>query len=497
MAPEDTTAERRTTLTEVTADPPPFSEVDDDNNGEENTRSWWKKLCDMEETKNQLLFSLPMILTNLFYYVVTLISVMFAGHLGHLQLAGATLANSWAFVSGFVLMTGLSGALETLCGQAFGAKQYRLLGIYLQASTIISFFFSLIISIVWLYTESILILLHQDHNVSKQASLYIKYLIPGLFAYGFLQSILRFLQTQSVVWPLVFFSALPAGIHFGVCYALVHCTSLGYKGAALATSVSLWISVLLLSIYVLVAKKFEHTWEGFSLESFNFIWTTLKLALPSAAMVCLVSLAFEILVFLAGSMPKPVLTTSLVAMCINTEAIAYMITYGVSATASTRVSNDLGAGNIKGAKNAMVVTLKLSVMLVPIFILALAFGHTTWASFFSKNPEIIKEFSSLTPFLMISIVLDSVQAIFSGVVRGCGWQHIALWGNLATFYFIGMPIAVILGFMLKLHAKGLWIGLICGLFSQATTLIFITFCRKWTQMSIPINRSRQETSIVV
>ncbi|PQM33638.1 protein DETOXIFICATION 19-like [Prunus yedoensis var. nudiflora] len=45
-----------------------------------------------------------MILTNVCYYTIPLISVMFAGHLGELELAGATLANSWATVTGFALM---------------------------------------------------------------------------------------------------------------------------------------------------------------------------------------------------------------------------------------------------------------------------------------------------------------------------------------------------------------------------------------------------------
>lgn len=46
--------------------------------------------------------------------------------------------------------------------------------IYLQSSGIISFFFSFTISFFWLYPEPILILLHQDPNISKQAALYKK-----------------------------------------------------------------------------------------------------------------------------------------------------------------------------------------------------------------------------------------------------------------------------------------------------------------------------------
>lgn len=67
---------------------------------------WWKKLLDKEEVKKQLAISFPMILTNVFYYLIPLVSVMFAGHLGELELAGATLANSWATVTGFAFMVG-------------------------------------------------------------------------------------------------------------------------------------------------------------------------------------------------------------------------------------------------------------------------------------------------------------------------------------------------------------------------------------------------------
>ena len=76
--------------------------------GEEETKKrWWQKVLDVEEAKKQVLFSLPMILTNVFYYSITLVSVMFAGHLGELELAGATLANSWATVTGFAFMVTL------------------------------------------------------------------------------------------------------------------------------------------------------------------------------------------------------------------------------------------------------------------------------------------------------------------------------------------------------------------------------------------------------
>ncbi|CAH2052919.1 unnamed protein product [Thlaspi arvense] len=461
-----------------------YHEIDD--RGKVKRSSWVQKVIDMEETKAQIIYSLPMIFTNLFLYCIPLSSVMFASHLGQLELAGATLAHSWATVTGFAFMTGLSGAFETLCGQGFGAKSYRMLGVHLQSSCIVSLAFTILVSIFWFFTESVFRLLGQDPNISKQAALYMKYQVPGLLAYGFLQNILRFCQTQSIVTPLVVFSFVPLVINIGVAYVMVYLAGFGFIGAPIATSISLWIAFLSLGTYVICSDKFKETWTGFSLESTHYVIINLTLSLPSAAMVCLEYWAFEILVFLAGLMPNPEIATSLVAISVNTGAVSYMLIYGLSAAASTRVSNELGAGNVEGAKTATSVTIKLSLVLALCVVVALLVGHDSWVRLFSNRHVIREEFASLRFFLAASITLDSLQGVLSGVARGCGWQRMVTVINLGTFYFIGMPIAAFCGFKLKFYAKGLWIGLICALFSQSSSLMLMTIFRKWTKLNASV-----------
>lgn len=65
--------------------------------------SWLGRVVDTDEAWAQLQFALPMILTNMAYYGIPLVSVMFSGHLGDVQLAGATLGNSWATVTGYAV----------------------------------------------------------------------------------------------------------------------------------------------------------------------------------------------------------------------------------------------------------------------------------------------------------------------------------------------------------------------------------------------------------
>ncbi|KAK4285933.1 hypothetical protein QN277_002558 [Acacia crassicarpa] len=479
--------ENRGSNDEETPSQPLLSEVARDREqGPQHTRihGWCSKVLDLEEAKDQLMFSLPLVLTNLFYYLVALVSVMFAGHLGVPQLAGASLANSWFTVTGVDVVVGLSGALETLCGQGFGAEEYEMLGIYLQSSCIISLIFSTIISIIWSFTQSILILLHQSPDISSTASLYMKFLIPGLFALGILHNMLRFLQTQSVVWPLVVLSALPLMLHMGIAYALIFFTPLSFKGAPISISITCWVATLLLALYVMNARSFKDTWKGFSFKSFHYLLTVFKLALSSAAMVCLEYWAFEILIFLAGLLPDSEITTSLIAICVSTEVIGYMFAYGLGAAASTRVANELGADRPEKAKHAMGVALKLSILLSLCIIVPLLLGHGIWIQLFSSSSVIKQEFASMAPLLAISILLDCVQGILSAVARGCGWQQLAVSVNLATFYLIGLPISCLLGFKFKLHAQGLWIGLICGLAGQTGIFLILTKNIKWTKLSV-------------
>ncbi|OEL30324.1 Protein DETOXIFICATION 19 [Dichanthelium oligosanthes] len=445
--------------------------------------SWLGRVVDVEEARAQLRFAVPMVLTSMAYYGIPLVSVMFSGHLGDVHLAGATLGNSWATVTGYAFVTGLSGALETLCGQAYGARLYRMLGLYLQSSLIMSAVISVLVSALWWFTEPVLVFLRQDPEVSRAAASFVRCQIPGLFAFSFLQCLLRYLQTQSIVVPLVVCSVLPFALHVALAHLLVNVLGLGLAGASAAASATFWISCLMLLAYVIRSEAFSETWKGFSAEAFKYVLPTMKLATPSAVMVCLEYWAFELLVLIAGLLPNSTVSTSLIAMCSSTEAIAYMITFGFSAAVSTRVSNEIGAGNVDRAKTAVSTTLKLSVFLALTFVALLASGHTQWARLFSGSAAIVSEFAAIAPLVTVSIVLDSAQGVLSGVARGCGWQHLAAVTNLVAFYFVGMPLAILFAFKLDLRARGLWAGLICGLVCQAFALLVITARTKWSQLA--------------
>ena len=144
----------------------------------------------------------------------------------------------------------MASSLDTLCGQAFGAGQRHLLGVYKQRAMLVLAVASAPVAAVWAYTGEILVWCGQDPEIAVVAGSYIRWLIPALFAYGLLQCHVRFLQAQNVVVPVMLSSAATAVGHVGVCWLLVHRLGLGSNGAALGTAVSYLVNLSILGLYV-------------------------------------------------------------------------------------------------------------------------------------------------------------------------------------------------------------------------------------------------------
>ncbi|GAY54642.1 hypothetical protein CUMW_158320 [Citrus unshiu] len=434
----------------------------------------------IEEATKQLWLAGPLIAVSLLQYCLQVISIMFVGHLGELALSSASIASSFASVSGFSVLLGMGSALETLCGQAFGAKQYRMLGIHTQRAMLTLLAVSIPLAIIWFYTSNILIALGQDHEISTGAGTYNRWMIPSLFAYGILQCLNRFLQTQNNVFPMMICSAITALLHILVCWVLVFKSGLESKGAALSITISNWVNVFFLAMYIKFSQACIKTWTGFSAEALHDIISFIKLALPSAIMICLEYWSFEMVVLLSGLLPNPKLETSVLSISLNTCWMVYMISVGLGGAISTRVSNELGAGNSKGARLALRVMIMIAITEGATVGITTILVRNVWGKLYSNEEEVIKYVAKMMPLLALSDFLDGFQCMLSGwAARGCGWQNLCAYINLGAYYAVGIPSAVLFAFFLHIGGMGLWMGIICGLSIQIIALVTVIATTNW------------------
>ncbi|XP_044429181.1 protein DETOXIFICATION 16 isoform X3 [Triticum aestivum] len=436
------------------------------------------------EVKRLVRLGGPIIASCILQNVVNMVSVMVVGHLGELPLAGASLATSLANVTGYSLLTGMATAMDTLCGQAYGARLYHRLGVYKQRAMVVLSLACVPIVLIWANTTRILVSLGQDPAISAVAGEYARWMIPSLVVYVPLQCHIRFLQSQSIVLPVTASSGTTALCHPLVCWLLVYKAGLGSKGAALSNAVSYGINLVILALYVRLSSTCKNTWSGFSREAFRELRQFTALAMPSAMMICLEWWSFEILVLLSGLLPNPQLETSVLSICLNTGALLYMVPLGLSSSISTRVSNELGAGHPEAAKLATRVVMYMALSVGLVLALTMVLLRNVWGYLYSNEQEIVTYISRMLPILGISYLIDGLHSSLSGVLTGSGKQNIGAAVNLGAFYLLGIPLAAMLAFVFHLLNYGLWLGIVSGSFTKLVLLTFIAWCIDWEKEAL-------------
>lgn len=441
----------------------------------------WVLVC--EEVKRLGCLAAPMVAVVLSQYLVQVVSVMMVGHLGELALSSTAIAISLSGVSGFSLLLGMASALETLCGQAYGAKQYSKLGTQTYTAIFSLFLVCLPLSVIWIYMGKLLTFMGQDPLISYEAGKFTMWLVPALFAYATLQPLVRYFQTQSLTMPMLLSSCAALCFHMPLCWVLVFKSGLGNLGAALAISISYWLNAIFLVLYMKYSSACEKTRVPVSMEVFQGMGEFFRFAIPSAVMICLEWWSFELLILLSGLLPNPELETSVLSVCLNTISTLYMIPCGLGAAGSTRVSNELGAGNPQKARLAVYALMFLAVTETAVVSTTLFASRRVFGYLFSNEKEVVDYVTNMSPLVCLSVILDSMQGVLSGVARGCGWQHIGAFINLGAFYLCGIPVAATLAFWLQLRGRGLWIGVQTGALLQTTLLCIMAGFTNWEKLA--------------
>ena len=183
---------------------------------------------------------------------------------------------------------GMGSALETLCGQAVGAGQLQMLGVYMQRSWIICLATSLALLPLYLLASPALRLLRQSPAIAAASGRYARWCAPQLFAYAVNFPIQKFYQAQSRVWVMTAISGAVLAAHALLNWVVVARLGRGMVGAAVVGDVSWWLLNAAQFVY-LVGGSFPEAWTGFSRKAFANLGGFVKLSIASAVMLWFVS----------------------------------------------------------------------------------------------------------------------------------------------------------------------------------------------------------------
>lgn len=424
--------------------------------------------------------SIPLIITFLLQYSITVTTIFSVGRLGKTELASVSLA-AITFNVSVAIFNGMATCLDTFCAQAYGSKNYILVGILFQRCSALILVFSIPIVFFWCYCATFLSFIVPEHNLLILAQRYLRFMSFGTPGYILFETGKRFLQAQGIYHAGQYCLMIVTPVNIFLNYFLVwRCdSSFGYIGGPISAAISYWLMCILLMLYVIFIDG-RKCWGGFNIqESLNLKeWASMVLyALNGTAMLLSEFVAFEILTLSASRFG----TASLAAqsICSTLATLAFQVPFGVSVALSTRIGFHLGSENLRALALMNKVAYMLSIILGLLSSGVLLIFHEKICRIFTSDGNVVNIASLIVKILGINQLYDCPNVILAGALRGQGRQHIGSVLNLIAYYIFAVPVALVLSFVFHMTLQGLWIGIGVGVFILALCELYFIVTSDW------------------
>ncbi|KAI8546449.1 hypothetical protein RHMOL_Rhmol07G0118500 [Rhododendron molle] len=435
------------------------------------------------ELKIQRRIVVPLVAMNLTWFAKLAITTAFLGRLGELQLAGGTLGFTFANVTGFSVLNGLCAAMEPICGQAYGAKNFKLLHKTLLMATILLLVTTLPISFLWLNVHKLLIHFGQREEIAIVAKKYLFYLLPDLVITSFLSPLKSYLTSQNETVPIMLSSVVAVALHVPV--NLLLSKAKGIEGVSMAIWITDLVVVILLGLYVLITEicsKGGRWKEGGWLKQGARDWINLlKLSGPCCLTTCLEWWCIEILVLLTGRLTDARQAVGVLAIVLNFDYLLYSVMLSLSTCASIRVSNLLGENRPGRAYMSGNVSLVLSIVSGSIGGSVMVGAKGVWGPLFSHDRGITRGVKKTMLIMALVEVVNFPVTVCGGIVRGTARPWLAMYANLGGFYLLALPLGVVLAFKVRLGLGGLLGGFLVGMVGCLVLLLVFVARINWDE----------------
>lgn len=411
--------------------------------------------------------SLPVVLSNVLSFVMSLMSLAFIGRMipGESSLAASILATTLFNATGLSLLSGCLSALETLSGNAYGMKRYETVGHVLLKSLALDAVLCWSIIMFWMYSvESLLGAYVGEEMYVSMACRYLRMISPALPMYAIFESLRRYLGCQKIVRPVTWSNI----IGFVSCpmYNVVLIGKYGLDGAALAqVFIVLTQTVALVTMTVIIdmnkSPNMPKTWTGISWEALTHVegyYEFLHLAIPGLFMTLSEWWAFEVLVVLAGMLPTgdPNVFVSAMGVIVQISGLVWTIVSGVCFAGSILISTSLGHGKPEHAlahsRELFKVTSLIEMCMA--FFLVMVRNHI--GRLFSSSESVATCVATAIPIFALTLIPDGINIPIQNILKACGKQKLG--ALLNVLYWAVIPLGVILGKEFLLN--GLWFSIL-------------------------------------
>lgn len=425
-----------------------------------------RRMSFLTESKLTLKLAFPLVIGQVSQMLLGVADTVMIGKLGVTELAVLTFANSLFYVpfvfgigvltSVSVFTSGAAGANDPAAGRASCRN-----GIYIGA--VIGLLLFAVMSVLSMNLG----MFGQPQDVVERTGSYFRIImlsmIPGLMSMALKNHADALDRPWPPFWIFLWGVVLNVFLNWVMIYGKLGCPALGLAGAAWATMISR--TAILVGMFVwLYRGKGMHEWapiRWMKPPGRAEVGKFLGIGIPSSLqMICEVS-AFSVAGLMMGRFGETAMAAhQITLMC---AATAFMIPLGLSMALSVRVGSASGAGQTERlrviAKSGWVIAVSYSVCGALFF-----FTFGSWlASLYTDEAPVIRLAASLMMVVGVFQLFDSLQVSSASMLRGLRDTRIPALVAFFAYWFVGIPVSVLLSVKFGQGAIGVWWGLAVGL----------------------------------
>ena len=438
---------------------------------------------DMEFFRAMLALAVPVAFQQLITAGLNMTDVLMVGQLGETSVAALGLANQIFFLL-ILFLFGVTSGMSIFTAQFWGKGDtehiHHVLGICLIVSVSVGLLFSLAATLM---PETLMKFYTEDSEVIKLGSDYLR--IVGL-SYVFTAisvSYISILRSITLVKLTVVVSVLALILKTTIAYLLIFgiggLPAMGVRGAAVGTTIA-WIFECVLLLVLVYAFKTPLASNPFSFLQFSreFLFKVLRTSMPAAANEVLWS--FGVTTY--NAVYARIGTDAIAAVNINAtiEELMFVLFIGLGNACSVMVGNKIGEGKKDLAfeyGRRFTILGVIAAIAGGVFVISI---RDLVAGLYQLSPSALQNLYGLMLVYSLSIWLRVFNfMLFIGALRAGGDTRYAMFLELFSIWLIGVPSALIGGFVLHLPVYGVYAMVLIEEFIKSIVILRRFISRKW------------------
>ena len=420
-----------------------------------------------------LRLAVPAVVVQVGLTLMGVVDTIMVGHLDHVALAAAAVANVYIFGS-IVWGMGLMMVLDPIVSQAVGAGDRVGIARGVQRGIVLAVALTIPLTLINVPGEWVLSFLRQSPEIVPLAARFTRATLPGVLPFllflVFRQTLQAMERMAPIVWTIIIANAVNLFLNWVFIYGKFGVPAMGAVGSGLATGISRF--VLAGGLLVLAWPELKPALIPWRRDAFELapLGRMLAVGAPIAVTMALEYGAFATVGLMMGTLGTTEMAAHQVAL--NLASLTFMVPLGLGGAGAVLVGQAIGRGDPAGMRRAAGAALALGVGFMTATMVAFVVAPAAFARIYSSEAVVVALAATLIPLAGLFQVFDGTQAVAVGILRGAGDTRWPMVINVLGFWLVGLPISVWLGFYAGYGPLGLWWGFVGGLAAVAVLLIW-------------------------